>query len=473
MDIALEHIRELDRESCRRARLARDRRFDGEFFVAVRSTGIYCRPVCPARLPAERNVSYYRHAAQAAQAGYRPCLRCRPETAPGSPAWIGSGTTVQRALQLIRDGALDGDGSVALLAARLGVGARYLNKLFQRELGVSPSEVAKHQRLLLARMLIVESGLSLTEVAFAAGFGSVRRFNSALREAFGVAPGTMRRRRHASVPGGATIRLALRYRPPYDWPQALEFLQRHAVDGLEQVADGCYRRQLQIQGMRGELAVSAARGRDALLLELDLPVAVPLRPLVSNLRRMFDLDANPAAIAAAFAGEPVMASLLGNNPGIRCLGHFSAAEAAVRAIVGQQISTAAARRICAGFAAATGGDFPSPEALLELPDDAFPMPGRRRETLRELGRRCAAAGVETSCHPDALADIAGVGPWTTAMAAMRGWGAPDVFPERDLGIVQAWRSVADAQRIDQAPGTYAGRWSPFRSYAAALLWRTL
>jgi AraC family transcriptional regulator of adaptative response / DNA-3-methyladenine glycosylase II len=470
MDTPLDAIRDLDPDACRRARLARDPRFDGEFFVAVSSTGIYCRPVCPARLPAERNVRYFRHAAQAGEAGYRPCLRCRPETAPGSPAWRGSASSVQRALRLIGEGALDGDGSVEALAARLGIGSRYLNKLFRRELGLAPSDVARHQRLLLARQLIVESALPLTDVAFAAGFGSVRRFNAAIRDAYATAPGDMRRRRAPRGTRTAPIRLELRYRPPYDWHGVLAFLARHALPGLEQIIDGRYERQLSVDGQRGRLVVSHLPRRHTLLLELELAGVTTLAPLVARLRRMFDLDAHPAAVAAVFAEDRILAPLLARHPGVRCPGHYSAFEAAVRAIVGQQISTAAARRICAGFVAATGArDFPGPAALLALDDGLFPMPGRRRETLRELCRRCIAEG-DRALQPEALESLRGVGPWTVAMTALRGWGAPDAFPATDLGIVQAWERLRAA---DEALAERANSWAPFRGYAATLLWKSL
>lgn len=475
MNTALQSVRELDPEACRRARQARDPRFDGEFFVAVTSTGIYCRPVCPARLPAERNVRYFRLAAQAAQSGFRPCLRCRPETAPGSPAWLGSSATVQRALRLIQGGALDDGGSVAGLAARLGIGPRYLLKLFRRELGVSPSDVVQHQRLLLARHLIVESALPLTDIAFAAGFGSVRRFNSAVRASFGVAPGEMRRRRGTRSSGSTSSRgggsdsgmaLTLRYRPPYDWPGVLAFFARHAVAGLEAVEDGVYRRRLP-EG--GTLCVRDLPGAAALRVSFDLPRPRPLQPLVSGLRRMFDLDANPEAVAGALGADPLLAPLLARFPGLRCPGHFGVWEAAVRAVVGQQISTRAAARICAGFSARCGDGFPPAAALAALPDDAFPMPARRRETLRGLAQRHAAEG-DDGLAGDALAALPGIGPWTCAMVDLRGRGLPDAFPATDLGVLQAWEKLGLSRRELTAR---AGHWSPFRGYAASLLWRSL
>lgn len=473
----------LDPIACQRARLARDARFDGEFFVGVTSTGIFCRPVCPARLPAEHNVRYFRLAAQAADAGFRPCLRCRPETAPHSPAWRGSATTVQRALTLIGEGALDGDGSVAALATRLGVGSRYLHKLFRRELGVAPTTVAHTQRLLMARQLIAESSLSLTEIAYAAGFGSVRRFNSALREAFGSSPGALRRRRPAALAGSA-ITLELRYRPPYDWDGVLAFFERHAVDGVERVVGGTYERSLRCAQGSGILRLDHLATRRAVRLQLEVPSRMALLPLVSRVRRLCDLDANPAAIAAVLGADPLLAPLLQQRPGVRCPVHWSPGEAAIRAIVGQQISTAAARRICAGLAAACAGpehgltgegrNFPEPGELLTLDDTHFPMPRRRRETLRTLAQLCRDD--PDACSEAAVAALRGVGPWTTAMLALRGWANPDAFPAGDLGLQQAWVALGGAARgADpvKALERHAQRWRPYRGYAASLLWRSL
>jgi AraC family transcriptional regulator of adaptative response / DNA-3-methyladenine glycosylase II len=467
---------ELDPEVCRRARLARDPRFDGEFFLGVSSTGIYCRPICPARLPAEQNVSYFRHAAQAASAGYRPCLRCRPESAPGSPAWLGSATTVGRALQLIREGALN-EQPMAKLADRLGVGERYLRKLFVRELGVSPQSVARHQRLQFALKLLHETDLPLTEVAFAAGFGSIRRFNSAIREAYRRTPGDLRRRGGHEQAGGG-VRLLLQYRPPYDWAGVLDFFGRHAIEGVETVADNSYRRNIQVDAQHGWFEVRDRPGQHGLQLTLHLPDPQQLMPLVARIRRMFDLDANPAVIAHTLAADPALAPLLDRFPGIRSPTQWSPFEAAVRAIVGQQVSVAAARTVCGRLAQAAAADgeaatFPRARDIGRLPDRHLPMPGRRRDCLRALCRTFS----EREQHLDlsTLATLPGIGPWTRSLVAMRGFGDPDVFPSGDLGLVKAW----SAARVRGNPGTLptgtvpAESWRPWRSYAANLLWRSL
>lgn len=463
--------RMLDPEVCRRARLSRDARFDGEFYLAVQTTGIYCRPICPARAPAEKNVTYYPSAALAAQAGFRPCLRCRPESAPHSPAWNGTSTTVQRALQLIGQGALN-TGSVADLALRLGIGERYLRKLFQRELGVSPQALALNQRLLFAKKLLAETALPVTEVAFAAGFGSLRRFNSAVQKQFRLPPGALRSRRNTQ-PANIGIELLLHYRPPYDWDGVMDFYRRHAVVGVETVTSGSYQRNIMLDGASGYFAVSPLAGKNALRLELQLADHRLLMPVVARVRRMFDLDANPAAIRQVLALDPRLAPLLEQFPGIRSTSQWSLYEASIRGIVGQQISTQAARGVIARLASSGNSGaqamlFPTAAAIASLRDDQFPMPGRRRETLRALCQYCS--GSEDDLDLDALAALKGVGPWTVAMASMRGSGHPDTFPMKDLGLEKAWARLPGPAITLQAQSAH---WRPWRSYAANLLWRSL
>lgn len=458
----------LDPEHCRIARLSRDPRFDGEFFLAVKSTGIYCRPICPARTPAEKNVTYFHLASQAAAAGYRPCLRCRPESAPGSPAWQGTSTTVQRALQLIRDGALS-EGGLSDLADRLGIGERYLRKLFQQELGVSPQVVALNQRLLFAKKLLMETTLPVTEVAFAAGFGSVRRFNSALKERLALTPSQLRGRRRATT-DGAPITLQLHYRPPYDWEGVMDFFRHHAVAGVETVSDQAYRRNFSSGGEPAWLEVRRGRKANTLELELQLPNHSELLATVNRVRRMFDLDANPAVIEAALGQSPAFSKLLQARPGSRSPGHWSLFESAIRAVVGQQVSTAAAKGICARLAATCSPAghivFPTAAGIAALDDSHFPMPGRRRETLRALCSRYSER--EDELNLDALAEFKGVGPWTVAMVAIRGAGEPDIFPRGDLGLERTWDKISDSsgKLLEQSE-----QWRPWRSYAANLLWR--
>ncbi len=475
-------MNELDPQVCRRARLSRDHRFDGEFFLAVKTTGIYCRPVCPARPPRECNVLYFRSAAEAAQAGYRPCLRCRPESAPLSPAWLGTDTTLKRALASIHEGYLN-DHTLGDLAARLGVGERYLRKLFERKLGVAPTAVAQTQRLHFAQKLLMETSLPITDVAFASGFGSLRRFNSATRQAFGCAARELRRRRE-SIARGAGVSMTLVWRPPYDWAGVAAFFARHAIKGIESFEDGAYRRHLRTNHGAAKIRIEpAGHGtKNALRLQLSLSDNRDLMQTVATVRRMFDLDAQPAEISDCLGADKLLTDLLARHPGVRSPAFASPFEACVRAILGQQVSTMAARGLAAGIVTAAdervGGDgeamlvFPGPEALAQLPDRVLRMPARRRSTLRAVCEYFADAdpGDMEKTLSD-LASIKGIGPWTLAMVAMRGYGRPDCFPDSDLGLL----SAAAARQVDSraALRQLSDTWKPWRSYAANLLWRSL
>ncbi len=466
----------LDPTVCRRARLARDPRFDGVFFLGVVTTGIYCRPVCPARPPREENVRYYRSAAEAAQAGFRPCLRCRPESAPWSPAWLGTDTTVRRALELIHAGFLNGH-SLAQLAERLGIGERYLRKLFDQKLGVSPNAVAQTQRLHFAQKLILETHLSMTEVAFAAGYSSLRRFNSATRANFGCAAGDLRRRKQPRGQGPG-IHLKLSARPPYAAEDVLALFARHAVAGLERVEDGCWHRALRTE--RGAALASVSPGADGISLTLRMTDNRDLMPVIARLRRMFDLDAQPTEIEDCLSADPLLAPLIEQQPGVRSPVFASAFESCVRSILGQQVSTVAARGLCAAIVAAAGcraevdGEsvqlFPTPAALLAVPDSVLKMPGSRRQTLRAVCELFAADPAPVDLLED-LGALRGVGPWTLDLVAMRGLGDPDRFPASDLGLVKAAASggVEDRKLLLAR----SEHWQPWRSYAANLLWRSL
>lgn len=472
-------MKALDTTICRQARLSRDPRFDGEFFLAVKTTGIYCRPVCPARPPHERNVHYYRSAAEAAQQGFRPCLRCRPESAPQSPAWRGTTTTTERGLKLIGEGYLN-DHSLSQLAARLGVGERYLRKLFQQKLGVAPTVIAQTQRLHLAQKLLLETSLPITEVAHASGFGSLRRFNSASRAAFGCAPGALRRTRKTSKSVGEFL-LELSYRPPYDWSGVLGFFSRHEVAGIEDVSQGRYRRNLRTARAHAQICVWPHPGKPALKVQLKLEDNSELMAVVATVRRMFDLDAQPAEIGETLVTDPMLQPLLESCPGVRSPVFASVFESAVRAVLGQQVSIDAARGLCAGLIKACdsyidndGGlvpVFPLPQQLAQVPDAALPMPASRRRTLRAVSeyftdrddsdRQTILSGIRS---------IPGIGPWTTDILAMRGFADPDVFPGGDLVLAKASQRLAD---IEKRQITHrAENWKPWRSYAANLLWRS-
>ncbi|MEM0954462.1 MAG: Ada metal-binding domain-containing protein [Pseudomonadota bacterium] len=456
----------------RRARLSRDPRFDGLFFIGVTTTGIYCRPICPARLPREENVRYFASAAEAAQAGFRPCLRCRPESAPASPAWVGTDTTVNRAVALIQSGFLN-DAKLAALADRLGVGERYLRKLFDAKLGVSPQALAHTQRLHLAQKLLKETALPVTQVAFAAGFRSLRRFNSATQDAFGCAPSALRRTQSVSARAG--IELSLSLRQPYDWQGVIALFRRHAVAGLDEVNEDQWTRSLATPHGAAKVTV-AQRMPGALQASIRLSDNRDLMAVVAQLRRIFDLDAQPADIADALGEDALLLPLLKQRPGIRSPCFATPFEACVRAVLGQQVSTAAARTHCerivdacnqkAEIAGETVPLFPTPRAMLEIPDSVLRMPAGRRATLRRLCELFAAGHVER----EQLLSVKGVGPWTADLVDMRGHGRPDQFPLSDLGLVRAVEAEGfsqDALKLRQQ------QWTPWRSYAANLLWRSL
>ncbi len=393
---------ELDRDTCYRAVQSRDPRFDGRFFTAVRTTGIYCRPVCPARTPHAANVEFFACAAAAEQAGYRPCKRCRPETAPGTPAWAGTAATVARALRLIGEGALDA-GAVADLAARLGLGARQLDRLFHEHLGTTPVAVAQTRRAHFARALLEQGDLPLARVALAAGFGSLRRFNTVMKSTFGMPPSALRRAA-ASRPAGGPFRARLTVRPPYAWDAVLAYLAGRAIPGVEEVAGGRYRRTVVWGGRPGVIAVGRD-GPDHLLLEAELGATDGAVALVARVRRMFDCDADPGIIAAHLGGDPLLAGSLQRRPGLRLPSGWDPFELAVRTVVGQQISVAAAstvtgrlaRRLGAPLAAPDGGlthVFPGPDVVAAADLDGLGLNRRRAATLAGLARAVAAGAVD-------------------------------------------------------------------------------
>ena len=359
----------LDTNACERARQARDPRFDGRFYIGVVTTGVYCRPICPVRMPKAENVRFYPSAAAAAAAGFRPCLRCRPESSPGAPVARGTGATVARALRLIDEGALDRDG-VDALAARLGVGARHLGRLFVRHLGASPIQVAQTRRLHLAVKLLDETDLAVTEIAYAAGFGSVRRFNEVVRATYRRPPGSLRRRRNREAATG--LRLELAYRPPLDWSHLLAFLELRAVPGLEEVAGGRYRRTIALGGRHGWIEVGHVEETNKLELVVHFPDVSALAGIVARVRAAFDLDADPLTIERDLAADPLLAGRLAAAPGLRVPGAWDGFELAVRAVLGQAISVVAARTLTARLVARFGPEvgergcariFPSAETL--------------------------------------------------------------------------------------------------------------
>jgi AraC family transcriptional regulator, regulatory protein of adaptative response / DNA-3-methyladenine glycosylase II len=480
---------DLEHDACYRVISQRDARFDGRFFTAVRTTGIYCRPVCPARTPHSKNVTFYPTAAAAQEAGYRPCLRCRPETAPDMGAWRGTSNTVSRALALIELGALD-EGNLDALADRLGLGERQLRRLFREHLGASPIGVAQTRRVLLAKQLIHETRLPMTEIAFASGFGSVRRFNETFLELFGRAPGELRRLSGAEVAAGndGEFRLLLRYQPPYDWPAMLEFLALRAIAGVEHVAEGVYARAILLDGVEGTISIRPEPGgANALCAEIRIAKLSTLPAIIARLRRVFDLAADPLAISAHLAEDPRLAPLVERRPGLRVPGAWDGFELAMRAVLGQQISVTAAARLAARLVSAYGKplrlpehglthSFPRPEALAKADLSTLGMPKSRAATLSALAAAVLkdpelfSANCEIEQAIDRLRAIPGVGEWTAQYIALRQLREPDAFPASDLGLKRALADGHGRRPSASQVLARAEKWRPWRAYAAQHLW---
>lgn len=476
---------DMDDDACYRATATRDPRFDGRLFIAVTSTGIYCRPICPAPTPRRANVRFFPSAAAAQAAGFRPCLRCRPETSPDLGAWRGTSSTVSRALGLIEDGALNQAG-VDALAERLGVGGRQLRRLFRQHVGATPISVAQTRRVLLAKQLLHETQLPMTEVAMAAGFGSVRRFNETFQRLFGRPPAKLRR---GDALPDAIVKLRLAYRPPYDWNAILSFLAMRTIPGVESVSNGRYARTIGIGGVSGVVIVE--RG-EANYLDATVRIAKlrHLPTLIARVRRVFDLTAEPLAIGAHLSLDPKLAPLVAARPGLRVPGAWDGFELAVRAILGQQISVSAAAKLAGKLVQAYGTPIMDPIAQQHGLTHVFPAPQRiAGSDLVELGmprsRRTALAALAAAVATDPtileprgtleaaierLRSLAGIGEWTAQYIAMRELREPDAFPAADIGLM---RAMCGANGVRPSPAellAHAERWRPWRAYAALHLW---
>ena len=471
---------------CYRAVQARDARYDGRFFTCVKTTGIYCRPICPARPPKLENCRFVPTAAAAQEAGFRPCLRCRPESSPDLDAWRGTSATVSRALKMIEGGALD-DGDVASLADRLEIGERQLRRLFRCHIGAAPVTVAQTRRVLLARQLIHQTDLSMIEVALASGFGSVRRFNETFQRLYQRPPGELRRR--ATTPSSAPeISLLLPYRPPYDWPAMIQFLEKRAITGLEVVTADSYRRVIELAGVTGSITVTPAPAESALRVAVRFPRLNLLSVIIARIRRMFDLSADPAAIGSALSADPLLAPLVLARPGLRVPGAWSGFEIAIRAVLGQQITVKAATQLASRIVSTIGLPF---EASPDLPGltHAFPRPEHlKAHALADVGmpraRAAALAGVAAAVVADPnlfdprrdlaeavtrLRTLPGIGEWTAQYIAMRALGESDAFLAADVAIQ---RSLASHGRRPTATELLARaeHWRPWRAYAVLHLW---
>lgn len=484
-------LMKLENKVCERARRARDPQYDGRFFVAVKTTGIFCRPICPAPLAQEKNVVYYPSAAAASEDGFRPCLRCRPEAAPGSSEWDESADVVRRALVLIRDGYLN-DNKVSDLSDRLGISERQLRRFFQKYLGSSPVAVANMHRVFFVKKLMTDVSLSITDIAMAAGFGTIRQCNAMFRKIYGCAPGDLRRSRKGNLKKEKGFRgvLKLSYRPPYDWEALLAFLEARLVEGIEMVENGVYYRTLRIEDCHGWVAVSHEADNNQISMDISLESVEYLMASVNRLRCLFNLDTDPQVINSVFRSDELLGPLIEKSPGMRMPGAWSPFEYSIRAILGQQVSVSAATtiagRIAEKYGTAPSIDtpagltriFPFIEELAEADFDGLGLTKRRRATLMALVKAVAEKRVSMDPGQDLdnfvrdMTAIPGIGPWTAHYTAMRGFAHPDAFPESDLGILKALEKNGVRPKPAEA-GKIAEKWRPWRAYAAFLLWSNL
>lgn len=477
----------IDDDICYRALVARDTRFDGAFFVGVKTTGIYCRPVCTAKTPGRPRCRFFASAALAEQAGFRPCLRCRPELAPGQAPVDSVRTIARAAAARIEAGALSDGGSLEDLAASLRLSSRQLRRSVRKELGVSPVELAQTSRLLLAKRLIAETQLPMVQVAFAAGFESVRRFNALFRSHYRLTPSTLRRSSSNAVAADC-LRLVLAYRPPLDWEAMLRFLAARAIPGIECVTGVAYHRTVRVGEHRGWLSVSPVADRNLLAVDLATALAPALPSILVRLRNLFDLDARPDVIAGQLALDPLLAPWVKQRPGLRVPGSFDPFELGMRAILGQQVTVRGASTLAGRFARRFGEAIETPLACLnriaptsDLLSTArsttiagLGVPSARAESLRNLARAVTRREIdlEPGIDPNAivakLMELPGIGRWTAEYIAMRALRWPDAFPVGDLGLVKASR-LKSAKALEKA----AERWRPWRAYAAMHLWESL
>jgi AraC family transcriptional regulator of adaptative response / DNA-3-methyladenine glycosylase II len=471
-----------DTESCYRAVKSRDRRFDGVFYTAVRSTGIYCRPSCPAITPLRRNVVFYRTAAAAQQAGFRACKRCRPDATPGSPEWDVAADTAGRAMRLIADGVVEREG-VEGLAARVGYTSRHLSRLLTKELGAGPLALARARRAQTARILIETTAMPFADVAFAAGFASIRQFNDTVRAVYASTPSRLRDQAApaADQPGVLELRLAVRL--PFAAGELLSFLAARAVPEIEETGAGWYSRTLRLPHGPGHarLALDEGEHTGAVRCTLRLTDLRDLGAAVERCRRLLDADCDPEAVDAHLGGHRQLAGLVRRRPGLRVPGHVDGDEVAVRAVLGQQVSVARARALAGllveryGEPLANGGGrlFPSVEVLAAVSPEELPMPRSRGRALVTLCARLASGKIALDRSADrsdvrrALVDVPGIGPWTADYIAMRALGDPDVFLPTDIGVRNGLRGLGldhlSAEELSDS-------WRPWRSYAQMHVW---
>lgn len=470
-----------DPEEFYKAHLARDFRFDGKFFVAVKTTQIYCRPVCPARKAKLENLEFFIHKVQAEEAGYRPCLRCRPETAPGSPAWLGTSDLVRRAVRMMDSCALE-DLNISQIAEKLGIGERWLRELFQEQVGSNPQAILISKKLDLARNLLDNSNLSITDIAFSSGFLSVRRFNDAFKNKFKKTPTECRTRANLSEKNSeSSFCIYLNYRPPYAWSEILNFLKFRLIPGLEWVENNAYQRLIALGDLRGWFKAShdsESAESHKIKIEFKLNTNANILELVSRVKNIFDVDADPMSIEKGLSEDHQLQPFLQQHQGLRIPGCWDGFELAVRAVLGQKISVKAAHTILGRIVNLCGEPqdldqhfkldkyFPSPENILKADLNNLGLPLSKIATLKELAQQFlnqelildGTADFDQSCKK--LLAIKGIGPWTVEYIAMRALRNPNAFPESDLELQKKIKKFNLDPKI----------WVPWRAYAAVLLW---
>lgn len=473
---------DMTRQDYYRALKAQDARFDGRFYICVSSTGIYCRPICPARLTRLENCSFVKSAAEAEENGFRPCLRCRPETAPDSPARLGTEATTRKALRMMSKVAADGD-SLESLSDRLGVSSRHLRRLFNEHLGASPKSIIQTERFAIARQLLVETRLPISEVALASGFGSVRRFNDAIRKAFGATPGDFRKKRTyrpSDIPGHQVL---LGYRPPYDFDAMLGYLKARAIPGVESVEDGTWSRCITLGGVPGIVCVSHDETKHRLIVRFQMQDRAVIVDGIAQVKDLFDLDAAPADIAEHLGQDAALKASLKARPGLRVPGCWGPFELVVRAIIGQQISVAGARTLLGRMAEIWGPEIGASEegAINRLFPEAKDLLGKDLQSIGLTKSRAATLAAVVSCfaqEPDyihtamnteearaRLLTIKGIGPWTAEYVILRALRNPDAFPASDLILMKS-AGVKKPKDLEMQ----AEAWRPWRGYAAQHLW---
>lgn len=459
----------LSQEVCHKARMSRDARFDGQFFTAVKTTGIYCRSICPATAPKEANVIYFPSAHQAAQAGFRPCLRCRPDSAPHSAAWLGSQALLNRAIKLINNGALE-EQSLAAFATYLGISDRYLRQLFVKHVGVAPKAYALYQQCLVAKQLLHQTNLPINQIAIACGFNSVRRFNDCFIQAIKLTPSEVRK---SAAVSHNELSLKFSYRPPYDWQSMHDFLLARLIPELETMDANSYGRTFTWKGTKGHFKATHQADKNAFTVQLQCDDLRQLRPVLQNIRRVLDLDTDTALIETHLTAQLPASFKL--KTGLRIPGIWSVFEAGIRAILGQQVSVQAAKNLVIqlvnnlGHSTADRYYFPTPKSIINSDLAFIKMPGARKDSLRALAQHFINS--DEAENPDTWLPIKGIGPWTVNYAKMRGQNDPDVFLAGDLGVDKAMKNSSEQSTQKQPidPELMA----PWRSYLTFQLWSQL